>query len=598
MIRVILVEDDQNDVYLTKRNLNKQISNLEIQQYQSFGEFKNNWNASATDIVITDHNLGDGNSFEVIELVRKQNADLPIIILSGSLLNHEIVRFIMEYKVNEIVLKSELSKLHDSIVTQIESYRAKQLLRDQKEEVRKLSLVAKHTHNGVVILNQDIEIEWVNEAYTTITGFSLEESIGKRPAALLQGSETSVEVLKNIREHLEKRQSFSKELVSSRKNGEQYWIKLDFTPIFEQGKFTGYVAIQEEISDRVESYKKLKESEDRLDVAIHGADLGVWDLDMETEIILVNDFWYDMLGYQEGELIPNLDSFYQLLHPDDFPIIADAFAEVNSGVNVFDFDIRLRHKNGEYRIIRDRGRVIKRFGDGTVRRIIGTHLDITAEKTLEDELNSSLAEKTILLQEIHHRVKNNLAIIIGLLHLQAFSVDNEELSCFYDQMSRRIKSIADVHEMLYQSDSFSNINLKKYAEKIFDNAVNVQSKSVTPTSLVFIDEGFNININQGVPLGLLLNELITNSIKHAFKKQNEPAISFTVLHLENSIQCIYKDNGSGCKAHKCSESNSFGFTLIHTLLEQLGASHAINTNNGFELTFTFQVKHKGSHSMI
>lgn len=122
--------------------------------------------------------------------------------------------------------------------------------------------------------------------------------------------------------------------------------------------------------------------------------------------------------------------------------------------------------------------------------------------------------------------------------------------------------------------------------------------SVTPTSLVFIDEGFNININQGIPLGLLLNELISNSLKHAFSTQTKPVISFTVLHLENSIQCIYKDNGSGCLSQKCSESNSFGFTLIHTLLEQLGASHAINTNNGFELTFTFQVKHKGSHSMI
>lgn len=598
MIRVSLVEDDYNDVYFVRKSLEKQLPNCEIHHFSSFAQFKKEWKREHSDIVLTDHNLGDGFSFDVIEFVRVQDSEFPLIVLSGSLLNHEIVRFVMEYKVNEIVLKSDLTTLAASVTGQIEGYNAKQLLHEQKEEVRRLSLVAKHTHNGVVIMNHDIEIVWVNRAYTDITGYSMAESVGKKPSELIGGSNTSHQAIEDIRHHIEQKKPFSKELLAYRKNGEEYWIKLDFTPIIEHGKFVGFVAIQEEITERVHTFKRIKESEDRLDVAIHGADLGVWDLNMDTQKILVNAFWHDMLGYESGELSPSLESFYEILHPDDFTAIADVLAQLNAGENEFDLDVRLRHKNGNYRVIRDRGRVIKRYADGTVRRIIGTHLDITSEKNLEQELNRSLSEKTILLQEIHHRVKNNLAIIIGLLHLQAYSVENDEMSEFYNQMSKRIKSIAHVHEMLYQTDSLSSINLNKYVQKIFNTAVAVNSSTSIPKALVFVDEGFDININQGIPLGLLLNELITNSLKHAFAHQENPVISFTVLHLDSSIQCIYKDNGSGCNVKKCSTSNSFGFTLINTLLEQLEAESTVKTEHGFKLSFTFQMKHKGSHSMI
>lgn len=598
MIRVSLVEDNQNDVFFVRKSLEKQLPNCEIHHFPSFALFKKEWNRDQSDIVLTDHNLGDAYSFDVIEFVRNQDSDFPLIVLSGSLLNHEIVRFVMDYKVNEIVLKSDLSTLAASITAQIETYNAKHLLHEQKEEVRKLSLVAKHTHNGVVIMDHDSKISWVNHAYSNITGYTLEESVGKMPSELISGSNTSYQVIEDIRRHIEKKEAFTKEFIAYKKNGEEYWIKLDFTPIIEQGKFVGFVAIQEDITERVHNFKRIEESEDRLDVAIHGADLGVWDLDMETRCILVNDFWRGMLGYETGELSPSLDSFIEILHPDDFAAIADVLDQLNAGKNEFDLDVRLKHKNGEYRVIRDRGRVMKRNADGTVRRIIGTHLDITSEKNLEQELNRSLSEKTILLQEIHHRVKNNLAIIIGLLHLQAYSVENDEMSEFYNQMSKRIKSIAHVHEMLYQTDSLSSINLNKYVQKIFNTAVAVNSSTSIPKALVYVDEGFDININQGIPLGLLLNELITNSLKHAFAHQENPVISFSVLHLDSSIQCIYKDNGSGCNVKNCSTGNSFGFTLINTLLEQLEAESTVKTEHGFELSFTFQMKHKGSHSMI
>ncbi|MGB0347392.1 MAG: sensor histidine kinase, partial [Balneolaceae bacterium] len=210
----------------------------------------------------------------------------------------------------------------------------------------------------------------------------------------------------------------------------------------------------------------------------------------------------------------------------------------------------------------------------------------------------SLHDKTILLQEIHHRVKNNLAVIIGLLHLQSFNSKNDELGVFYDEMSNRIKSIADVHELLYSSETLSQINLKSYIGKLFNNVLSLSKSDVELNPLIFIDENFEMNINQAIPLGLLVNELLTNSVKHAFKGIDNPTISFTVIKEEESISISYKDNGVGFEIEGHSSPTSLGFTLINTLLGQLEANYSFTNSIGFGIEFSIPLVKQGSHSYL
>ena len=354
----------------------------------------------------------------------------------------------------------------------------------------------------------------------------------------------------------------------------------------------------QDITKKMNALRKIQDSEDRLEAAVHGADLGIWDLDVRSGNNIVNSRWYEMLGYKIGEIEPTYDSFIEMLHPHDKDIPEEGFKKINAGEKEFDGTIRLKHKDGNYRVIRNRARVFERDEEGNVVRLIGTHHDITNETLLQKKLKSSLNEKTILLQEIHHRVKNNLAIIIGFLYLQSYKTDSTKVSSFYNEMSNRIKSIADVHELLYSSETLSKINLKTYIEKLFNNVLSVTNGDILPSHSIHIENDFEININQAIPLGLLINELLTNSMKHAFLDIKKPTVSFTVFKNQNSVNIIHKDNGVGYDIEKQTSPSSLGFTLINTLLEQLESEYKFTNEFGFGIDFTFQLNEKGSHSYL
>ncbi|MBO6795219.1 MAG: PAS domain S-box protein [Balneolaceae bacterium] len=597
-IRLVLIEDNSTDSVLIEKILLKGDYKTELSTFTCFKSFAANWIPHETDLVITDHQIHDATSFEVVECVRSHSNDIPIIVLSGSLEDKEIARLILDVRVNDIILKSDLNRLRVSILKELQAKKSFQILEQQKQDLKMLSLVAEHTHNGVVVTNCKGEIGWVNKAFTTITGYSKEESIGKVPTSILEGPKTCIQTMKRIRHNLKKKIHFSEEILNYRKDGSEFWIKLDITPIVEDGVHTGFVAIQENITKRKLVQNQIKESEDRLDAAIHGADLGVWDLDVETGENFVNDKWYAMFGYEEGEIETNLESFMCLVHPDDAHIVDETFKKLIEGENNFDITLRCLHKDGDYRVIRDRGRVIQRDATQNIQRLIGTHLDITNETKLQNELSSSLTEKTILLQEIHHRVKNNLAIITGLLHLQSFSTDNEEVETFYSDMITRIKTIADVHELLYNNDSFTKINLHEYIASLVTNIKSLFKIQITPDINIVIDKFFEININQAIPIGLLLNELLTNSMKHAFDDDTEPTITLRISRRDEQIYCNYKDNGKGFDVISIGESGSLGFTLIKTLLQQLESTFEYTKDGGFGINFSFKVKHKGAHSNL
>ncbi len=366
----------------------------------------------------------------------------------------------------------------------------------------------------------------------------------------------------------------------------------------ESGTVIGLSGTTQDVTSQIDALRKIKDSEDRLDAAIRGADLAVWDLDLETGINTVNTRWYHIMGFEPGEIETDSNTFMSRVHPEDRSIIETEFIRLNSGEDDFEIILRLLHKEGHYVYVKDQGRVVKRDEEGIAKRIIGTNLDITTETLLKEELSSSLHDKIILLQEIHHRVKNNLAVIIGLLHLQSHNANNEDVSLFYDEMSNRIKSIADVHELLYSSETLSKINLKTYIDKLFNNVLSVSKSTYPPTPLVFIDQHFEMNINQAIPLGLLVNELVTNSVKHAFEGVENPTISFSVLEEDNAVKIVYKDNGVGFKIDGHSSPNSLGFTLINTLLAQLESDYSFTNSVGFGIEFSFPLLEQGSHSYL
>lgn len=204
-------------------------------------------------------------------------------------------------------------------------------------------------------------------------------------------------------------------------------------------------------------------------------------------------------------------------------------------------------------------------------------------KKVEEKLNNAVKEKETLLKEIHHRVKNNLQIITSLLRLHAEKENNIHFSELVSESQNRIVSMALIHEMLYASSSLSSIKLSDYSSSIFNRLKSTYNKQFVKLDLS-IPKDFSFEIDTMIPIGLIMNEIISNSFKYAFTK-NKGTIFIKLK--KNSL--IIGDDGQGLpKNFAKKEKESFGIQLIHLLAEQIDAGLIINRKKGSAFSFTFK----------
>jgi len=204
-------------------------------------------------------------------------------------------------------------------------------------------------------------------------------------------------------------------------------------------------------------------------------------------------------------------------------------------------------------------------------------------KEVNQNLTKQRDEKVIMLQEIHHRVKNNLQIISSLLRLQANIIGDEKISSHFNEAVNRISSMALIHEKMYKTDDLSDIDIKDYLDSLFIDIFRSYTFSNKITYKITTNVK-SFKLDNLVPLALIFNELITNSIKHAFTDLDKGLITVDINKVEDKIIITYKDNGKG---YDNENKENFGSVLIETFTEQLDGEFSINATSGVEYTFTF-----------
>lgn len=199
----------------------------------------------------------------------------------------------------------------------------------------------------------------------------------------------------------------------------------------------------------------------------------------------------------------------------------------------------------------------------------------------------SLKEKEILLAEIQHRVKNNLAVITALLNLQSDKAPCEESRKLMIESKNRVMSIAMVHERLYKKDNLSKINFKSYLTELV-NEISNSFPSDKKITLVFDMENIELELTKAVPVGLIVNEVITNSLKHAFTQEVEkPTLTIALKTLFDKIQISVSDNGKGFSNIESRKPTSLGITLIESLADQIDAKVLFSNENGARVNIVF-----------
>ena len=215
--------------------------------------------------------------------------------------------------------------------------------------------------------------------------------------------------------------------------------------------------------------------------------------------------------------------------------------------------------------------------------------NVTQLENSKLQISKSLQEKEILLKEIHHRVKNNLQLIISMLNIQARRKNYDNIEAFLQKANTRISSMALIHQRLYQSDEeLVKINFQLYIEDLVNSII--QSFHNEEDNIII-----NINTNQvllnlitAVPLGLIINELVTNALKHAFPENKKGIISITIRNKKtNQFELIVEDNGIGFK-NNTTQTKSFGLELINLLASQLNGMVKIENTGMTKFSITFQ----------
>jgi PAS domain S-box-containing protein len=248
-----------------------------------------------------------------------------------------------------------------------------------------------------------------------------------------------------------------------------------------------------------------------------------------------------------------------------------------------EYETKGRDRNGDIKDL-----LVSRVTIPGAKKQLVSLADITERKTAENQIKSSLKEKNILLKEIHHRVKNNMQIISSLLSLQTKFVNDEEALDILKESQNRVRSMAIIHEKLYQSKDMSEINFGDYIQSLVFNLFYSYNANNTDIKPVYEVEDLSLNIDTAVPCGLIISELVSNSLKYAFPTKKSGEILISLKFMDGKYQLIVSDNGVGMPEVDVDKLDSLGLLLVFNLTEQLEGDITINREHGTEFIITFE----------
>ncbi len=341
----------------------------------------------------------------------------------------------------------------------------------------------------------------------------------------------------------------------------------------ELAVFTHRIQINEALKESEERYRKLVE---------HSPDAIMVQTD--DRIIFVNAAGIKLLGAKsEKELIgkPVLD----FVHPDSLDLVKQRQNYLEAGADLPFVEEKYIRLDGKVIDIEASTVSFSFYGKSAVLTLVR---DITDRKQAEEQIKASLKEKEVLLKEIHHRVKNNLQIVSSLLYLQSRKTSDDQVLSVLRESQTRVRSMALIHEKLYQCDDLANINLGDYIRSLTSYLLNSYGVASHMVKLTINVESAPLGLDRAIPCGLIINELVSNALKYAFPQGRKGEILVNLLHdADGKLILMVKDDGVGLPEDlDVTDTPSLGLQLVNTLVRQLDGTIDIGRKGGTEFRMT------------
>jgi PAS domain S-box-containing protein len=323
----------------------------------------------------------------------------------------------------------------------------------------------------------------------------------------------------------------------------------------------------------------LRESEQRFRGAFQYSAMGMALVSPGGEWLQVNRALCDLLGYDEIEL--KRITFQDITHPDDLATNIGYMTDVLEG--------RRTHYHMEKRYFHKRGSVVwvllsvsvVRDEQGTPLHFVSLLQDITERKLAQAALEASLAEKETLVQEIHHRVKNNMQVISSILRLQSRYVADPHYRAMFDECRDRIRTMALVHEKLYRTTNLATLDFGEHLRELAQLSRSTLKMPEERVEVSFDVDDVEMGVELAIPLGLIANELVTNAFKHAFVGRPGGRIAISLEQTGQRLALSVDDDGCGLPPDfDVTTAPSLGLRLVRTLVGQIGGSLAAASQDG------------------
>jgi len=319
----------------------------------------------------------------------------------------------------------------------------------------------------------------------------------------------------------------------------------------------------------------------------------IWLSGADKSCTYFNKRWLDFRGRTIEE--EKRDGWLEGLYPEDITPCMEAYKKAFNEKKNLQIEYRLKRFDNQYRWVLETGNPYF-DSDGSFAGYIGSCVDITERKQMEEKLEASLREKEILLKEIHHRVKNNLQFISSLLYLQSANIKDSQIRDICNDIKNRISMMANIHENLYQSENFSCINFSKQINSLVNNIYQSYSCNSKKIDFNIKVEDVTLELDMAISCSLILNELLTNSFKYAFTDKNEGEISIEFYCRDKKYILVYKDDGKGFPPDTDPfKSKSLGLHIVKLSVKQIDGTMAIDRTKGIKFKFEFPVNNGKEH---
>lgn len=538
------------------------------------------------DIILMDIDLGSGiDGTETAEQILSSK-DIPIVFLSSHVEPHIVKRTEKITSYGYLVKNSNLAVIDASIKMAFRLHEAKIV---QKENEEKFRRIYENVSIAIAQVSLNFTIEHANEAYCNMLGYTEDELIGKTLKDI-----THKEV---VEENLHKQKMLAEGKIEHfhldkkfiHKNGRTVYGILDANLIRDENDqpsyFLGSVVNITERKDTEEKHKFLFENMTQ----------GVVYHSPTGEILQSNEAANQILGLEKNKLNGKnpSDKRWQALNENNTECPTEQHPvsitiKTKNPVRNKVMGVFIPEKNS-YRWINVNSTPC--FFDGTdkIKHVLVTFENITKRKEAENKLIDELAEKELILKEVHHRIKNNISSIGILIKMQLRQIENKEAKSILNEALNRIESMRLIYEKLLISDDYSEISVSDYLSDLLTAIEN----SFPPNNNIKINksiDNFIISIKEIFLLGIIINELITNSVKYAFDKIKKPEIEITFKKNNSTIELFVSDNGIGIPEKLESDTpGGFGISLIKLLVKQLKGNIAFSSDRGTECRITYKV---------